>query len=290
MGTDEMSYTSEILKGFNQSRFDLDFNREAEDTGNVCGWVPDSDDDLAAATPFEAVEDLIPKNQWKDRIAEIDADPDGWLERMIVMILNQKSEPSCTHNASAQGQMITQGRMFGTHNVVPLSPMSSYRWNGSRFSGSSVSGALNWLREVGQLPARTPENLALVEKGLFRHTHPFTGYGEPFMDNWKDTAKIFRVDEFLKLTSVEAWVTAQLKGYVCIGGRSGHCIVFVRPAWDGDIMSIYCNSWGPWNDEMQIATGMAKGFGVDGRGSIATMTSRGAWAIRSVVIPPWIAA
>jgi hypothetical protein len=205
------------------------------------------------------------------------------------MVLNQKSEPSCTHFASAQAQMISQARMFGAENVVPLSGMSSYRWNGTRYSGSSVAGALNWLREVGQLPARIESNLAKVSQGLFKHTHPFTGYGEPFQDGWKDTAKIFRVDEYLKLTSVGAWVTALLKGYPCVGGRNSHCVCHCRPAWDDGIVSIYCNSWGPWQSEMQIATGMAKGFGVDGRGKIETMTSRGAWCIRSVVVPHWLA-
>lgn len=287
-----MSYTSEILKGFDNRWCDVNFEREAEDTGNFCGWLPDTDEELMSATPLEAVEDLIPEDQWKDRIAEIDADPHGWLERFIVMILNQRQEPSCTHFASAQGQMISQGRMFGADLVVPLSGMSSYRWNGTRYSGSSVAGALNWLREVGQLPANTPENIERVKQGLFKHTHPFTGYGEPFMDGWKDTAKIFRVDEYLKLTSVGAWVTAQLKGYPCVGGRRGHCICEVRPAWDNGILSIYANSWGGgpngWGAEMEIANGVkSKGFGVDSRRAIETMTSRGAWCIRSVVVPPW---
>jgi hypothetical protein len=144
------------------------------------------------------------------------------------------------------------------------------------------------LCEHGQLPARTEENLALVAKGYFKHTHPFTGYSEPFMDGWEETAKFLRVDEYLKLTSVQAWVTALIKRYPCIGGRNGHCICHVRPVWDGDIFSDYANSWKvSWGFKRQIWTGESGGFGRDSRRKIATMVSRGAWAVRSVVIPPW---
>jgi hypothetical protein len=288
-----MSYCSPSVEGSDKF-LDVDFMSYAEQHGAEMedgklgfGWVPDSDDDLMAATPFEAVEDLIPEAEWKDRIAELDADPHGGIERWIRHIFNQGREPSCTHNASAQGLFLGQARVFGPDFAVVTSPISSYRWNGTRYSGSSVAGALNWLREVGQLPARTEENLAHVAAGWFKHTHPFTGYGEPFQDGWKDTAKLLRVDEYLKLTSVEAWVTASIKGYPCIGGRNKHCICHVRPVWDGGIFSDYVNSWGNWGFERQIWTGTSKGFGRDSRNKIATMTARGAWAVRSVYVPPW---
>ena len=56
------------------------------------------------------------------------------------------------------------------------------------------------------------------------------------------------------------------------------------------VYSMYCNSWGPWNKEMQIATGIEKGFGLDSERKIDVMTSRGAWCIRTVMIPPWLEA
>jgi hypothetical protein len=63
-----------------------------------------------------------------------------------------------------------------------------------------------------------------------------------------------------------------------------HC----RPVWDNDIFSDYVNSWGQWGFSRKIWTGESKGFGRDSRRKIATMVSRGAWAVRSVNIFPWI--
>lgn len=289
-----MSYCSPSVFGSDQF-IDVNFHSYVEEYGSLMedgnmgfGYLPDSDDDIMSATDFEAVEDLYPEEQWPELIAALDADPHGGLEAWIRWVFAQLSEPSCTHNASAQGLFLGQSRQFGPEASIITSPMSSYRWNGTRYSGSSVAGALNWLREVGQLPADTDENKALVVKGFFKHVHPFTGYSHPFMEGWKDTAKFLRIDEYLKLTSVKAWVTALLKGYPCIGGRNGHCICHVRPVWDGDIFSDYINSWGTnWGFSRKIWTGESKGFGRDSRSKIATMVSRGAWAVRSVVIPPW---
>jgi hypothetical protein len=103
------------------------------------------------------------------------------------------------------------------------------------------------------------------------------------------TAKLFRVHEVLKLTSVEAWVSAQINGFPCIGGRDMHCICHPRPLIDGGkIYSLYVNSWGAWGATYPIATGNQKGFGIDSERKIATMTSRGAWCVRTVYVPPWL--
>jgi hypothetical protein len=248
-------------------------------------------EDAAVWQDFDATGLLIPRDQWKDRISQLDSSG-GWLERRIRKIKNQSSEPSCTYNAGAQGLEIAWNKQFGDAAWVELSPISGYRYNGSRWSGSSVPGCLDWLSEVGLIPTNSEANRQYVAARHFKHTHPNTGYGVSPPDGWRESAKLFRVHEFLKLKSVEAWFSALLQGFPCIGGRDGHCVCHVRPVVDGSkFLSMYSNSWGAWGTSKPISplSGESKGFGFDSEGKVRTMTSRGAWAIRSVFVPPWLA-
>lgn len=285
-----MSYTSPSLSLFQNADLDIDFQAEAKATDNVCGMIPDDGSVSFSCEDFETAGLLIPRSEWPDRIKAID-DAGGWLERLICKIKAQGREGSCVYNAAAQATEIAFNRQFGTENWTELSAISGYRNNArGPSSGSSVPGALVWMCDHGLIPVDTDANKAKVAAGLFQHTHPATGYYVKPAAGWPATAKLFRVQEWLKLTSVEAWVSALLRGYPCIGGRDWHCICHCRPLIDGkSIYSLYANSWGSWGATYKIATGDARGFGIDSESKIRTMTSRGAWCIRTVFVPPFLA-
>jgi hypothetical protein len=269
---------------------DMELEAYAQANNLMCGMI-DDDPDLACGTLDweEAGQPIIPRDRWPDLIGKIDA-MGGWLERLIMKIKAQLSEPSCVYNAGAQSAEVIWNKIFGTHNWIELSPMSGYRHNGSRFSGSSVAGCANWLDTVGLLPVNSQANLALVQKGYFQHTHPATGYDERFAEGWKSTAVMFRVQEWVRLKTVEQWFSALFQGFPCVGGRNRHCIMHCRPArLNGKYVSIYANSWGTkWGNQLEIATGMTRGFGVDSEGLVEVMVARGAWAPRTVRVVPWL--
>lgn len=284
-----MDYTTPIIAGTDGAFLDVPFDTHAAANKLMCGWVPD-DLDLARGTLdwAQAGMPIIERSRWPDLIQQIDA-IGGWLERLIMKIKNQGREPSCVYNAGGQGTEIRWNWQFGLANWVELSAISGYRWNGSLWSGSSVAGCANWLEGTGLLPVNSERNLQLVKQGLIQATHPATGYGASFADNWKATAKFFRVHEWIRLTSVEQWFSALFRGFPCIGGRNGHCICHVRPMMrNGKFVSCYANSWGDWGESLEIGTGMSKGFGFDSEGLVDVMTSRGAWAIRTVRVAPWV--
>lgn len=285
-----MGYTSPTLSRFRNEDVDVQFDRVADSADCGCGLLDDPDDMMLSWPDFEERETIIPRNEWADRIAAIDAG-DGWLERLVCKIKNQGREGSCVYNAAAQLTEIVWNKQFGVENWVELSPISGYRNNArGPNTGSNVGGSLDWMTGHGLIPVDSDANKAKVEAGLFQHTHPATGYYARPMAGWPATAKLFRVHEWLKLTSVEAWVSALLKGFPCSGGRDRHCICHVRPLIDGrNILSLYANSWGAWGATYRISTGDQRGFGVDTESKIQTMVSRGAWCARSVLVPPWLA-
>lgn len=286
-----MSYTSEAWRKCDHAFFDVPFDVEASNTGNLCGLM-DEDPDLMCGSPlWETSQPVLSLAQCKDEVAKIDSMNAGWIERRIRKIKNQGREPSCTYNATAMALELAFTGQFGVENWIEFSAMSGYRWNGTPRSGSSVSGAAAWIEGTGLLPVNSPENLARVEAGLFKHTHPATGYSNKFADGWKSTARIFRSHEWLRLTTAEQWFTALVMGYPCVGGRNSHCICHPRPMVEnGNLISCYVNSWGEWGSTLEIATGPSKGFGFDSLRLVNVMVNRGAWALRTVLIPPWLAA
>lgn len=280
-------YASPSLDRFQNDDLDVDFQAASVEAFAMCGMIED-DREFDCAS-YEDAEAIIPRSEWPDRIKTID-DGGGWLERMISKIKNQGREGTCVYNAAAQATEIAWCKAFGIENWIELSPISGYR-NVARgpSSGSSVPGALTWMTDHGLIPVDNDANKARVGAGLFKHTHPATGFWTKPEAGWVDTAKLFRVQEFLKLTSVDSWVSALLQGFPCVGGRSMHCICHVRPMIDGNkIYSMYANSWNGWGATYQIATGSQKGFGIDSESAIRTMTSRGAWCVRTVYVPPWL--
>jgi hypothetical protein len=284
-----MTYTSPGLAAFQNADLDVDFPQAADEAFAMCGMIED-DGEFDCAV-YEDAESIIPRSEWADRIKAID-DGKGWLERLVCKIKNQGREGTCVYNATALATEVAWCKQLGIENWIELSPISGYR-NVARgpSSGSSVPGALIWMTDHGLIPVDSDANKTKVAAGMFKHVHPATGYWTKPAAGWVETAKLFRVDEFLKLTSVEAWVSALLNGFPCVGGRSMHCICHLRPLIDGNkIYSLYANSWGNWGKTFKISTGDQMGFGVDSESAIRTMTSRGAWCIRTVCVPPWLEA
>jgi len=285
-----VSYTSPIISSIDQRFIDVPFPAEAEDTGNLCGMLPPEDHLMAFSPDYEASQNIYQESQWPALIAKIDASG-GWLERYIREILNQGREPSCVYAATAQATQIIQAKQHGVDKVRLLSWISGYRHNGSRTSGSSVPGAAVWMEGTGLQPRNDdPLVVADIAAGFYKHAHPATGYDVAQATGWKETAKHFRTHEWFRVTTVGAFISALLDGWVILGGRDGHCICHVRPMMDGGrVISMYSNSWGAWGDSRPISGGrVVKGFGYDSRAKIQTMVSRGAWAIRSVVRPTWL--
>lgn len=265
---------------------DVDFPQ----TGYDCGAIPDSLDLYMGMREFDTAFEIIPRSKWPELIEKID-ESGGWLERRIRRIKNQGREGTCVYNMLGQMMEVAFNKQFGDENWIELSPVSGYRWNApGPGTGSNVSGSLSWGVSYGLLPARTDRNLQFVEQGLFKHTHPSTGYYENFQNGWQETARLFRVHEFLRLTTVEAWFTALFLGFPCGGGRDSHAICHVRPLKSGSsFLSLYANSWGNWGSTYDISPleGRAQGFGADSESKIRTMVSRGAFCIATMLVPPW---
>jgi hypothetical protein len=286
-----MTHTSPIITSLDQRYIDVQFAVEAEDTGNLCGMLPPPDYLDGYSPDYEASQNVYSEARWPDLIAAID-DTGNWSEAYIREILAQLREPSCVYAATAQATQIIEAKQFGVDKARLLSWISGYRHNGSRSSGSSVPGAAVWMEGTGLQPRNDdPLVIADIAAGVYRHSHPATGYGVAQASGWKETAKNFRTHEWFRVTTIGAFVSALIDGWVILGGRDGHCVCHVRPLLDnGRIISMYVNSWSStWGSTQTIANGVrTKGFGYDSKAKIQTMVSRGAWAIRSVVRPSWL--
>ena len=246
----------------------------------VAGDVrPDNMAELCAA--MESYEDsgpMIDKSQWQT-IADYIAKSMGGIMYLIYMILNQSREGSCVGNATTQGVMIVLAKQFGKAAATALSAISLYKRIGrSASSGAMVSDALDEVKARGILPLDTPANRAKFGN----HVMPPTGFSTPFPSGWEETAKQFKIDEYLVVRTYEGLISALLSGFPVIVGRDGHSICYCGVIFkDGKIYVIYVNSWGNWG---MAAGEMTTGFGMDSERTIRQSASW-AFAIRSVVVP-----
>jgi hypothetical protein len=179
---------------------------------------------------------------------------------------------SCVANATSQSNEITQALQFGKENVVHLSAISLYKRIGSSpSSGASVDDGLEEMKERGILPLDDEAN-----KARFKHTMPNTGFRTAYPDGWEDTAKMFKVQEWLVVDRVAELVSRLLDGKPVVVGRSGHSICYCDVVYkDGALCVKYVNSWGDWGEN---------GYGYDTMGKIK---SSAGWAFApvSVVVP-----
>ena len=221
---------------------------------------------------FEDAIPLIPREQWPTAIKAID-DNGGSLDLLVVEIKDQGQEGACVSDATVQSMQLAQAIRRGKKGVIKLSAISLYKQVGRTAGGGSmVSDNLRAATGVGVLPLTSPDNSA-----LFPHTMPNTGFHRSYPDGWKDTAKRFRVNEVYDVRSFDGFITALLRGYPVVYGRSGHSICAVRPVYkNGRLYVKYANSWTPqWGEN---------GYGYDSESMIRAGASW-AFAVRTVVDP-----
>ena len=218
---------------------------------------------------------IYSRSEWPDLIS---ANGQG-LRDVVQKIKNQGQEGSCASNMTCQAFEIALVQALGKRAWLEFSPISIYRWLASNPNqGSTISGNLRQLRDVGVLPVRgSRATEALKAMGLSTsHTLTATGYYQTFPSGWKDTAKYFVGVEAFDIGSFEGIVSALLDGFPVGYGRAGHAICAVAPYQDGSRFGLdYANSWGNWGDQ---------GFGKDTESFVSgAIKSYGAWALRTVL-------
>lgn len=219
---------------------------------------------------YEDTHATYPRSQWEQLLTE-----HAGLESLVKKIKNQGNEGSCASNATCQCFEIAWNMSMGTKHWIEMSPISIYRWVASGpSSGSTISGNLRQLRDVGCLPVDTADNKAILKAAGRPESHVLktTGYSQSFPGNWKDTAKFFRALEWYDINSFDGFVSALLEGFPVCYGRAGHAICGVRLVKrDGQWTIKYANSWGNWGEA---------GYGYDSESYISNaIQSYGAWAL-----------
>jgi hypothetical protein len=284
-----MPYTSPSISTISDDTLDVDFGVAAQAAGVQMGAIPDDPDMARGFRNYAADNKIYPRSEWPDRIEAMDQ-AKAWRQYRIVTSHNQNGEPSCVYNMLAAITETTWNTQFGDHNAIGLSPISGYRWNGSPRSGSNIFGSAAWSEGTGLIPLRNNINASLAERGVFHHTHPHNGYRAAFMDGWRETAACFRLHEWYRITSVEAWVSAAIDGGGLGGGRDGHAIFHCGLAIDGNrLYGVYLNSWGSWGSTLEVSGGRRlKSFGFDSESKIKAMVRHGAYCGRTIRKPSWM--
>lgn len=286
-----MSYTSPIFSDVHSHEFvDVAFSSEAG--SELLGWIPPTrgqKEMFRAYTPRYSGK-IYPRKEWESRIRDIDQ-ANGWRYRRIGHRFDQQ-EGSCVYNGLATVAQIIGDVQFGDSQMIPFSPMSGYKLNSrGPNSGSTVGGAIRHLESVGLLPsADYAPNVERMNRGEFGCVFGETGnYYESMPDGWKNTARLFRADEWEWCETIEEWVSAQMDGCVAEGGRARHAICHCGLAWDsGRIYSVYCNSWGAWGETLDTYNGPLQSFGLDSERAIQTMVASDGFVLRTMRTPKFL--
>ena len=219
----------------------------------------------------------IPRSEWKDLLEQNQS-----LEVIIQKIKDQNGEGSCASNATSQCFEIVWNMTLGLEAWMEISPISIYRWVArSPNNGSTIEGNLRQLRDVGCLPVDKDDNKQKMQAAGLNSNHVLkeVGYYQKFPSNWKDTALNFRAQEWYEITSFDEFITCLFYDFPVCYGRAGHAICGATPVFDNNQWHVkYANSWKPsWGDN---------GYGYDSERYISgSISSYGAWALRSIVMP-----
>ena len=194
---------------------------------------------------------VIPVREWSDLLGDVSLRP------CVSKIKNQGNVGSCASEAVSQSVEII--RCAQGQEWVELNPWSVY-WSvsGGRDQGSSIDENLVYVRANGVCP----ESIWPRSKGW--KTKPSAAALE--------AAKLYRIDEFFDITSIEELGTALLKGFCVQFGWNGHSVVMVELL--DTQTALYCNSW-------------SESFGDQGFGTIKLSSvnfSYGAFCTRSVFV------
>lgn len=283
---------------FDQRYVDVDFRAEAVRVGvgtagpdgNIyCGWnEEDERRKLGETNPvFEEVfaNDLIPESNFREILEDTGIALSG-LKRYQY---NQRNEGTCTGNAAAQAYAYQWKMQFPSIELVatpsPIAHYRGHRCGSGPNSGSSVYCNMNSIKSKGTLLIKDTNSMgrAIYEKAGLPQEHLLNavGFYQSFDWNsaWLDTAKHFRFDEMYDVATGQGFFTALLRGFTIVYGRQGHAICAADVVYrSGGLYAKYDNSWGEWGDN---------GFGYDSQ-SLINRSSRGAIAVRSIVVPTWI--
>lgn len=227
-------------------------------------------DRLGATWPiYEDVIDVIPRSSWPALVAEQGLS----LQPMVQKIKDQGQEFSCASNACSGGAEVLLTKQFGRENWVELSAISLYkRVASSAGDGSTINDNIREISTRGILPTDSD-----INKALFAHTHPNTGFSRALPSGWETTATLFKVTEWFDIASMDGFISCILRGAPVFYGRASHAICAVWVVSQGGKYLIkYANSWGDWGEG---------GFGYDTESSLAAaIGSYGAVAPRSITL------
>lgn len=239
----------------------------------AAGLIDMPDNELMMRTShlptFEAARPgmMVPRSEWQDRSQRM-------LKQYrddITEIYSQGNFGSCVGFASAQMLEVMLRRRYGVQNRVSLSGMSVYKRIGSGpNSGAMVADGMDAVIE-GALPTDTAEN-----KAKYAHTHPLRSWSTQLPNGWRETAKLFRGQNFAVARGLDEIGSALINGFCGIVGRQGHCIPYVYLDFSGTKpVCAYANSWDTdWNDA---------GFGYDSESVTRNITC---WILLDVATRP----
>lgn len=262
---------------------DLDLDAEARKVGKLTGCKPRTSS-LGAERPIledKYADEVIPYEKLPEIISQKDFEA-SWLAEMITRIFDQDGEGACVSDAIMGCHEVVQCKEVGPARVVHMSAMSVYHWVArSAQSGSNLDENLDQIKTVGALPLDNAEN-----KLVYKHYHPNIGFNTKFMDEWEETAGLFKDLEDLDIRGPEGFWTAVCKGWPVMFARDGHCIFCPKLIWSvpkKQLIIPYCNSWHiSWGDRVnEILEG---GMGYDSYGKMQNYAN-GSIAFRQVKTP-----
>jgi hypothetical protein len=267
---------------------DVDFEEQAEQAQRMVGAIPSNDYEYAYSPVYEdSGVPIYSTAEIREHIKRMD-ELGSWPLRLIKFLHDQDGEPSCVYNAGALGLQTAITKVIGGAKAIKFSAISGYKHNGSPWSGSTVGGCIRWLEGTGLQPSKIDENKWLEQHGVI--LHPDNGYSIRQHEQWKQTSRLFRADEWMRVTTRNGWYSAIINGHGCVGGRDRHAIWHGELSLDGNsILSIYAQSWGiPWGFSMPTLSGELKSFGADSARKVDVMVGRDAWALRTPLVPQWL--
>lgn len=237
--------------------------------------LPRDDEFASTFAAYEDTQKVYPRSDWDGLLAS-----HVGLETLVKKIKNQGQEGSCASNATGQCLEVAWNMAYGPQHWIEFSPISIYRWVAEGpGSGSTISGNLRQLRDVGMLPVATDPSKAILRAAGLPDSHVLTatGYHQSFPAGWQATARFFRAAEWYDISSFEGFVSAILEGFPVCYGRAGHAICGVRVVKRNSAWTIkYANSWGDWGED---------GYGYDSESYISgSIRSYGAWALRCPIL------
>jgi len=188
----------------------------------------------------------IEENLWKDYARDNDKYK-TWPESWRTHFTHQGNSHECVTHAFTQCFEITWNRQrMSKEDCVWFSPLSLYsEANPNIRGGTYLHKVLRIARERGVLPENNGPEGSGSQKLKFKHTlHQTAGRsnegGGPWVTlrrfpvGWKDTARHFKPDEVINISSWQQIICCLLRGLPVWVGRAGHSIPYTFVGWEGN--------------------------------------------------------